>query len=70
MKAYNELWWDREFVEKRIQEQKDYIQNLLGNWSFDTPSNFFAGEFVMKIESARSVLKRFERQLENIKKLL
>lgn len=59
-KTYHHLYWDREFVEKRIQEQNEYIQNYKS--TVDKESRDV-------LRSAFHVLIRFQRQLENIKKL-
>ncbi|HEY0749833.1 MAG TPA: hypothetical protein VGD26_01680 [Chitinophagaceae bacterium] len=84
-KTYNQLWWDEEFVEKRIQEQRAYINKfrIFGYsglekpywWSEDAwgvwlPSKpIYLKKDNERVLSAKQVLLRFERQLEEIKKL-
>jgi hypothetical protein len=74
-KTYNQLWWDREFIEKRIQEQKDYLRTL-GNKviqisSFDRYDLTYYPDGRSRAIAASTlrILDRFENQLEQIKKL-
>jgi hypothetical protein len=65
-KTYDQLYWDKEFVEKRIKEQEDYTSNVHYNWAI---GNYPKGRGKQLYRSARAVLLRFQRQLENIKNL-
>lgn len=62
-KTAHQLWWDEEFIEKRIKEQRRVISTILldPNLPFDRGAELY--------KSAKIILSRFERQLENINKL-
>lgn len=78
MTTYHQLWWDEEFVRKRMVQQLFYLMKFrigfvkypknakelsnLDNWIFNPFKT-------AQVESARLVLDRFERQLEEIQKL-
>jgi hypothetical protein len=55
-KTFNQLYWDKDFIEKRIKEQEAYLKEVA--WR---RSELFV--------SALAVYARFKNQLENIKKL-
>jgi hypothetical protein len=73
-KTYDQLYWDKEFVENRIKAQKRELTKISlkcsctnwnnGKWVPDQTTREFE-----VYESAEGVLKRFERQLELINKL-
>jgi hypothetical protein len=65
-KTYMQLYWDKEFVQNRIQEQYEVLSDVQHNWAISEITLERAKELN---DSATHVLRRFETQLENIKKL-
>jgi hypothetical protein len=68
------LAWDKEFIEGRIKEQKEYIENLPKSYSthdeYGNDVYYDVDEREAEVlASAEKVLARLERQLENINKL-
>ena len=61
-KTYKQLYWDEDFIKKRVKEQKEYIYQL--QIRIITPLRF-----TTLYTSACHILLRLERQLKNIQKL-
>ena len=59
-KTAHQLLWDKEFIDKRIQEQHDYIERY--------PSTIERHQ-ILTLRSSFDVLDRLKRQLENINNL-
>ncbi len=65
-KTYNQLWWDKDFIEARIEQQKEENRNLHNRCLRDEIS------IVRCIELQNSTLyvkARLEKQLKLINKL-
>lgn len=65
-KTYDQLWWDEEFVQKRIEEQQIYIMGVDIRWYRSSITN---QQHVDLRESGCDVLLRFKAQLKEIQKL-
>ncbi len=64
-KTAQQLWWDKEFIEKRIQEQRAEAGNL---WKrFD--QGLSKERMIELRDSVYYILKRLNRQLEKINQL-
>ena len=60
-KTAEQLWWDKEFIARRIKEQLVYIElRMLSKW---VPRD------TEVLASADYILKRLQKQLEKIKQL-
>lgn len=65
-KTYLQLYWDKEFIEKRVKEQKEYLQEASMRWYREEISPERMDEIY---DSTNHVTDRLSRQLENINKL-
>lgn len=65
-KTYQQLYWDKGFIELRIKEQNDYISDVQHSWAI---GNISLDRANLLYNSARGVLTRLRYHLENIKKL-
>jgi hypothetical protein len=65
-KSAQQLLWDKEFIEKRIQDQKEYFWEITNRYD-GTPESF---ERVRELcSSAQAVLRNLDAQLIQINKL-
>ena len=70
-KTAEHLWWDKDFIEKRIKEQEDYMleKRTAHYTSSNVDSEYECQRYHFLQENSGYVLKRLERQLERIKQL-
>lgn len=69
-KTAHQLWWDKEFIERRIKEQEEYLGEVECKYQDMEKRGGMTKRGDEVFNSGLYVYKRLQRQLERINKLI